>query len=361
MHNIATTCENNRTISAALFLSDTPGILDDPFWKLHDARPPPEAEATNVTEYDYYVGAWVDVRHGVVTPSIFKTQIYFHPSLIQPTSQCVEKFDPDEDEIDTACIPISTIPGLRHNPIVNTSTPYYRLWIDLYRPCFKMEGGSVFKLHQKYEDYVLEISQSDSITVGDWIFVMVSESSTPLFYRVEDDEGLALLDKRTILLEKEGRPLPNEIWIAGWVDSKDDIHDIVSKYMHLGTIYPPLFGGVCGPLQPLHFDSNFIQYILVMSDNVKLIVDHDFFHLWDWAGSDPIQMRLGYFTEDADPDYQISRLNTTRGIDRLEVIYRHVEAEADPNWVTIWKCNIGSFIIEADHPSHCSIYINLYD
>jgi hypothetical protein len=68
-------------------------------------------------------------------------------------------------------------------------------------------------------------------------------------------------------------------------------------------------------------------------------------------------MHVGHPTD--SQEYRDATSNTPEKVNRLEVRYRYVDAPEEPNWITVWKKTIGTFIIEGDGPSHYTAWIVL--
>lgn len=324
-----------------------------------DGRPPPGYEVTQFTAHDFHVGAWSEFRAQVLTSMLFDAQIYFHPVLMQCAAECIKDYDKKEDSPNIAAIPIPSMPEPRYNSTVREERLYYRLWLDLSRPCFTIDEGSVFVDPAKQAAAILAISTADQIGVGDTIFVLRAEHVPPELFRVVD---INVTDKKYLVLDRELDD--GDIWMAGWVvegDSDEEtvehVRKIVDGHLRLSSISPPRFAGVCGPLQPVHYGKTF-QFFTFISGNAKMIVDHNFFNLRDWMGGDPIDMLVGYYEDDRE--YNDVKRSTPEGVDRLELIFRHPEA-VEERWHTVWSKPLGTFIIQGDTPWLYAAYVLMYD
>lgn len=192
--------------------------------------------------------------------------------------------------------------------------------------------------------------------------------------------------------------LPPTIGMVGWLDTADidgiDPHpgietdhdrtsreDGVEQVMvrltetimaeYNATDYPARIHmpGITAPVQPTQFDAwkSVINVTVILSRNVVVIVDADFYHAeamagTPWASGDAIELQLGIPRRDETGFVHYNKKNVpVDGTVRLEVRYCRPRSPIPPRWDSlVWRCVIGRFIIEDTHPYHLAAVISLH-
>ncbi len=371
MHKIAPTCANNRTIAPALALDGRDsawGIpIDQVPGKLLDGRLPREVDVTEHVERDYYAGAFQDLRTRTTSTQNFVVPIYFQPALMQRTRSCLPELD-DDDVADMVAIVVPTQSVQRYNPISREDDIYYRLYVDLYRPTAPYENGGVYSHVERVPDttHRIKVGPKDTIGMGDTIFVSATPTSGSILYRVvNDDYPLDAEGGKTVDLDPDLPPLPDELWLVGWVieeadfsDTMESVLSVIETYEQRSQIQPPIFSGVCGPLQPVVTDFVLLQYMLLLTGNAKIIVDYNFYNVHEWKSFDHVEMRLGYPITDRR-EYDEDTRGLKDRVARYEVRYRNPHEPDDPDWAIVWRKVIGTFIIEGSHAWNYAAYVLL--
>ena len=275
------------------------------------------------------------MRCRTTTEANFDYPIYFHPALLQTRVECLPELD--DGDVDVVGIPIADNYKLQWDRELGEYIATYSLQVTLLKPVVDIELGGVYNATVSA---ATTFATDDDVNVGDTIF---AENNGSIDTTTVDsvDDGVVTLAEGILADDST----------VGWVvqqDTDEETHKealrILGEYHRQQHLLPPVLAGVCGPLQPIHTDRTLLQYVVLMTGNAKLIVDDRFYSLREWLSGDAIEMRLTQTEGDDD--------------DLYTVIYRHPDDnDGDDN--VVWRCPLGTFLIEADEPKLYAAYVVL--
>lgn len=309
-------------------------------------NPREHVEADTYVNADAYVGAFHDMECRTTSKDNFKTPIYFQPALVQPRKICRPDLD-DDDVENIVGIPIITNRSIQWDSNLATYRNRYNLQVDLYRPKPTLDLGGQYKSVEGHDNLdQLLLGPDDDVNVGDTIFIYSDnlEIFEVEYVDYDDDNKIVTLDSK----RSDGT-----IQYAGWImpsdDPDEDANTLLRQIISQNHLQSPIFGGICGPLQPITVDTILLHFMVLISGNAKIVVDDEFYD-YEWLSGDNIEMRLFKTAHRIEDQEDV--------LDTYLLRYRHPsQEEKDENF--IWRCIIGQFIIEGDQPFEKAAYITV--
>lgn len=315
-------------------------------------NPREEVDADEYVETNAYVGAFHDFECRTTSAQNFELPIYFHPACLQCRRKCRPDLD-DDDVENIVGIPAVCNRRMHWDSETRDYQNKYDIEVDLYRPRFTIEEGGQYKSFKRVDAMKFELGAEEDVNIGDTIFVYDQSTKNTTIHEVTNveidiDDG----DLKTVTVNAS-LPEENIIGFAGWVMPDEDPNAQTEKVVDLlkeqDRLEPPTFAGVCGPLQPIISDSVLLHFMALLTGNAKVLVD-DKFYKDNWLSGDPIELRL-LKKQDSSPLYDNENVLDTYSV-------RYTRPSADLTGV-VWRCFLGTFVIEADDPWANAAYVLL--